>query len=401
MTYDVQSPDAARLWAYGPDWRQGFDVRRSYRTDIRSSRSGMEQRRALRTNPRISAEYRTIASDDDLRGASHFLRAWQNKPTIIPDFARWARTTGSSALGASTLTVSPLPAWAAAGQNLVLCAEGVMERVLVASVAGTTITLEDPLANAWPSGSVLRPTFFGLLESKIGSSRRHRGAAEITVSIDCYPGGEPPRAAGSAWATLNSREIFTLQPDYAGAPSVASVFPLDQIDYGHGRTAQFRPIAEAQPMVEADFTGLDTAAAAQVEQFFDRMKGRRGAFFLPTWAQDFELAASAGSGATTITVGGSDLATDFGSTDYATVEEGLAVCLTDGTTIYRKITDISASGGNSVITVNAAWGAAISAANLARISRMPLVRFASDEMTMSWRTPLSAETRLTFQGVRA
>jgi hypothetical protein len=65
----------------------------------------------------------------------------------------------------------------------------------------------------------------------------------------------------------------------------------------------------------------------------------------------------------------------------------VAVCLTDGTIIYRRITDIAASGGNSVVTVNAAWGTALSSANVARISRMPLSRFASDDMTTSWRTP--------------
>lgn len=400
MTYDVQSPDAARLWAFLPDWRSGFDVTRSFKTDVQMSRSGTEQRRALRTNPRLSVQYRTAVTDDRLREANHFLRAWQNKPTVIPDYARWARTNGSVSAGASAIVIDPLPAWAAEGQNLILCGEGVTERVLVDSVAGTTVNLADTLNNAWPDGSVVRPTFFGMFDGRISSARRHMGAAEISVAIDCYPGGEPPRATGTAWATLGSREIFTLTPDYAGSPSVSYVWPTDIVDFGQGRTAQFRAITQGQRLVEADFNGMGATLAGEVEQFFDRMKGRRGAFYMPTWEKDFELAASAGSGDTTITVSGSDLATDFGATDYGTVEEGLAVFLTDGTAIYRRITDISASGGNSLITVSAAWGAAISSTNLARICRMPLWRFGSDDMTTSWRTPLTADARLTFQGVK-
>jgi hypothetical protein len=402
VTYDVQSPDAARLWAFLPDWRGGFDVTRSFKTDVQMSRSGTEQRRALRINPRFAVEYRTTVADDQLREANHFVRAWQNKPTIIPDFARWARTTAGAILGATAIVISPLPAWVAEGQNLVLCgAGGAMERVLVDSVAGTTINLADPLAAAWASGSVVRPTFFGMFDGRTRSARRHMGAAEFSVAIDCYPGGEPPRVIGTAWATLGSREIFTPVPDYAGAPSVTSIWPTDIVDYGQGRTAQFRAITAGQRLVEADFNGMDVGLTAQVEQFFDRMKGRRGAFYMPTWEKDFELAASAGSGDTTVTISGSDLATDFGTTDYAVVEEGLAVFLIDGTAIYRRITDISASGGNSVITVSAAWGASISSANLARICRMPLWRFGSDDMTTSWRTPLRADTRLAFQGVKA
>lgn len=402
MTYDVQSPSAARLWDYLPDWSSGFDVRRAFKTDIVTSRDNTEQRRAIRTDPRLSIEYRTMVADDDQRAANHFLRAWQNKPTIIPDFARWARTTASSSLGTSSLSIDPMPAWVAEDQNLVLCGSGgAEERVLVDSVAGTTITLADTLDATWPSGSVVRPTFFGLFDARIGSSMRHPGAAQIAVALSCYPGGEPARAAGSAWATLNSREIFTLTPDYSGSPSVSALWPVEQVDFGQGRTAEFRPIDLAQGMVEADFRHLDVDTAEEVEQFFDRMKGRRGVFYLPTWRKDFVLAASAGSGTATMLAEGTDLATDFGSTDYSEVEEALAVWLTDGTAIYRRITDISASGGNSQITVGSNWGVGLTVATVARISRMPLVRFASDEMTMSWRTPLTAETRLTFQGIRA
>jgi hypothetical protein len=150
MSYDVLTPAAARLWSYSPNWASGFDVSRSFRTDIRQSRNNTEQRRALRTNPRIAVEYRTAVQDEDMRGANHFLRAWQNKATIIPDFARWARTTAGAILGATAIVIDPLPVWAAEGQNLVLCgSDGAEEQVLVASVAGTTVNLEDPLASAW------------------------------------------------------------------------------------------------------------------------------------------------------------------------------------------------------------------------------------------------------------
>jgi hypothetical protein len=400
VTYDVQSPEAARLWDYLPNWANGFDVRRSFKTDIAVSRSKLEQRRAIRPDPRISIEYRTVVQDADLRSANHFLRAWQNKPTIIPDYTRWARTTASASGGASAIVIDPLPFWIAAGQNLNLCGEE-NERVLVDSVAGTTVNLADPLSNAWPLGSVVRPTFFGLLESRIGTSRRTYGTAEITVSLDCYPGGEPPRAAGTAWATLGSREVFTLQPDFAAPPSLNAVWPMDRVDFSQGRTAEFRPVAAAERMLEADFNGMDVTTAGQAEQFFDRHKGRRNAFYMPTWEKDFVLAATALSGSSAFLASGSDLAADFGAVDYSAVEEAVAVFLTSGTVIYRRVSDIGASGGNSLVTVGSAWGTELNAGNVARICLMPLWRFASDDMTTSWQTPLRAGTRLPFQQVRA
>jgi hypothetical protein len=86
-------------------------------------------------------------------------------------------------------------------------------------------------------------------------------------------------------------------PDYASAPSVGHLWPVDQVDFGRGRTAQFRPVDFMARTLEAEFNGLGVAERKpQLEQFFDRMKGRRTAFYLPTWEDDFVLAASALSG---------------------------------------------------------------------------------------------------------
>lgn len=390
MTYDVQTPAVARLWPYAPDWSRGFAVQRAFSTDIQASRDGTEQRRALRMTPRLSAEYHSVVSGGARRTADHHLRLWQNKPVTVPDFARWARLTGSSALGASTLTISPMPPWIAADQSLILCGTGNdLEQVLVDSVAGTTVTLADPLVSAWGSGSVIRPTFFGLLNGEIQSSRRNRDAADLSIAVESYPGAEPPRAAGTAWATFNGKEVFTLQPDYAQPPSINYVWPVEQTDVGRGRTAQFRPIEQLARRLEADFNGLGLTTATEVEQFFDRMLGRRNAFYLPTYEQDLVLVGSAGG--TAIIVEG-DL-TELDAFD------AVAVCLTDGTQIYRTISSPVLTSGNTQFTVSSAWPVTLTGSNVARISWMPLVRFASDEMTMTWRTPLSAGTRLTFQQV--
>jgi hypothetical protein len=395
MSYDVLTPEAAQLWPYQPNWSQGFNVKRSYSTNVFDSRDDTEQRRAIRFNPRLSIQYATTLKDADRREAERWLRTYQNKPTIVPDFARWTRLTGASAGGTSALTVSPMPAWAAPGQRLVLCGAA-LESVLVASVAGTTITLAAPLTGSWDSGSVLRPTFFGLFDGRLTSQLFNKTAEQINLSLDVYPGGEPPRETGTAWATLGSREVFTLQPDFASAPSMSYLWPVEQVDFDRGRTSQFRPTAWPQTAFEADFNGLDGATAAAAEQFFDRMKGRRGAFYLPSWTRD---GAFVSAGASSITVTGASLAQQYAGFDFAAYEVGIAVCMSGGD-LYRRITAINTSGANSLITVSPAWGTALNAGNVARVSLMPLARFASDDMTTSWRTPLAARIRFAFQTVR-
>jgi hypothetical protein len=390
VTYDVQTPGVARLWPYIPNWSSGFDVTRSFLTDINVSRDGTEQRRALRTEPRISAAYRTVVSGADRRAATQHLLEWQNSPVAVPDFARWARLTASAAAGTSTLTIDPLPAWAAADQLLVLCGTGSdLEMVRVASVLGNDITTDDPLVGSWGNGSVIRPAFFGLFSGEMASSRMNRDAAEFSVEVRSYPGGEPPRATGTAWDTFNSKEVFTLMPDYASPPSLTHVWPVEQIDYGRGRTAEFRPIEVPSRRLEVEFSGQDATATAEIEQFFDRHLGRRNAFYMPTWEADLVLAQNASG--TTIRVTG----------DLTTLEtlDAIAVCLTDGTQLYRSLSNAALISGNTQFTVSSSWPVTLTASNVARISWMPLWRFASDEMTASWRTPRAANVHLGVQQV--
>lgn len=392
MTYDVQTPGVARLWAYRPDWSRGVEMRRSFQTDISTSRDNTEQRRALRFVPRRSTRYRTMVTGNDRREADRFLQVWQNKPTVVPDFTRWARLTASSAGGASTLTISPMPAWIAEGQTLVLCGSSCdHEQVLVASVAGTTATLEEPLTEAWANGSVLRPSLFGLLSDETSSNRPTRDSATIEVTLTAYPGGESPRAAGTAWATFGGREVFTPQPDYASPPGIKYLWPVEQVDFGRGRTAEFRPITRFARGLELDFNGQDATGAEEIEQFFDRHFGRRNAFYAPTFEQDLILAVNATSGTSTLRILG-DL-TEF------TAFDAIAVCLTDGTILYRTLSAPVLVSGNTQFTVSSAWPVTLSAANVARICWMPLVRFSSDELVTQWRTPVAASLRIGVQQV--
>jgi hypothetical protein len=91
VTYDVLTPGVARLWPYSPDWSRPFDVKRSFLTDVATSRDKTEQRRATRDEPRLSVQYQAVVSGADRRAADHHLRSWQNKPVVVPDFGHAKR----------------------------------------------------------------------------------------------------------------------------------------------------------------------------------------------------------------------------------------------------------------------------------------------------------------------
>lgn len=397
MTYDVNTPAVARLWPYHPDWSSGFEVTRAFLTDVITSRSNTEQRRALRDAPRLSARYKAVVQDAHLRAANHFLRARQNDPVAVPDFSRHALTTGASLAAATTLTLASPPPWVADSFLAVLCSSTAMELVRITDVTGATITLASGLDNAWPSGSVLRPAIHGLLSGQMAGPRYHRGAAALEVQVSAYPGGEPVEDEGTAGVTFNDYEVFpTIEPDWAGQPALTYLWPVEQVDFGVGRTAQFRPVDLAQRLTEAQFN-IAKADAVTLEQMFLRMKGRRGGFYRATGEKDFALAANT-SAVAYFDAEGTDLYDDFGSVDYAENPAAIEIVKTDGTRTHKLITGITLSGGNSRVAFSGAL--TLTTATVARISWMPLVRFASDDLTTLWRTPVQAQIRCGFLEIR-
>lgn len=400
MTYDLNTLSAARLWPYHPDWSQGYEVRRAFLTDIARSRSNMEQRRALRDVPRFSAYYSAVVSGDDQREARQWLNTRQNMPAAVPDFSRHALTTGSASIGGTAITIASPPAWIAANRLIVLCSDVAMELVQVDEVSGSTVNLIGALDNNWPSGSVVRPVIHGLLSGDVRASRYRRGASAITVDVLAYPGGEPPEDEGAASDTFNGYEVFTAEPNWSGAPVLDYLWPVEEVDFGIGRTAQFRPIARPQQLDDAEFAGLSPSAVQAIEQFFLRHKGRRNAFYRPTTEKDFTLAATASTGSGFFLHPGTSLADDMGAINFTTYPAAIEVVMVNGTRIRRLVTGITSSGGNSRVDVNANWPTNLTASNVARISWMPLVRFGSDELVTRWQTPIAATIRAAFQGVR-
>ena len=389
MTYDILTPSLATLWPYKPTGP--YAITRSFQTDIITSRNGTEQRRALRFTPRLSARYQTFIRNDQMSLAENRLKALQNAPAVIADHGRYVAMAAASA-GATAITITTPPAWIAEGQIIVL---GCSDAVVVSGVSGSTVSLDAPLGDAWADGTIVRPGLFGLLDGQLRTDRIKPTAATLSVSLQVYPGAEPPEDEGTA-TTFNGLEVFTFDPDWRASPSLEYIYPVEQVDYGFGRTAQFRPIDRSQTLYEAEFAGLSPASAQAIEQVFLRAKGRRGEFYHSTCRPDMALAADASG--TSFTVRGTDIASLFGSVDYSQVSQAIEIVQRNGTRVRRLVTDISAGSGVSTITVDSS--VSLTTAGTARISWMPVVRFASDDLMTEWVTPRIARIRAAFQSVR-
>ncbi len=408
-TFEFDSGDApivttsgsrAKVWPFAVDWKSGFRVNLSFKTDIWTSRSGKEQRRALRTTPRKTVEFSSITSGVKLRTFRALMASWQNKVMIMPDVTRRVLASAASAGGTTSVTVDAVPDWLAAGATVVMV-DGDRREIRKIDHLADQVVVFTASSGAWPAGSKVYPGLQGVLAGDLSARQLTDSIATVNVRFEVDPASEPPRSQGSPVATLEGREVFTRKPNWRDGIDVSYQFPSETVDYGRGVISRFRPISFSTQIFKASYVGRDPENLQAIQQVFERAKGRRGEFHISTGMPDLVLAATALVGNFFIRVAGQEVFSAFAND---TVHRAIEVVLNDGSRFYRKlvgttpITTVSdVDGDDTMIQLTGALPVTITPASVSRISWLPAARFASDEMTIDYLTDEVGQTQLAIQ----
>lgn len=216
--------------------------------------------------------------------------------------------------------------------------------------------------------------------------------------MEVTPASEPVVALPDAPAVFNGRELFAVKPNWASAPDVSYESEREVIDYARGRTETFTPIEFLTRVSKFTYTGRSYQDMNLIRQFFERMKGQRGEFYMPTWEDDVAVDFVSPPNTQTIRVAGPQFAADYGG---STVHRAIAVFLRDGTTIYNLVEDIfevdDSDGNDSVIQVQDLWPVEISADTVKSISWLHVWRHATDTLTIEWLTNTVGQCQMTMR----
>lgn len=387
------------LWPFAPNIRQyPYVVSREYRTDIITSRSGREQARALRQTPRKRIEYVTAQTGDCLRAFNRSMVSAQRELLAIPDRVRYVTLAGGLPSSNTSVVVDPIPAWIAEGESLIIMGGGNMAFRTVVSIIGTTVTFSESEAIEYPAGSRLHPVLEGYLSTSIPAPViSPRGVIEVQVAFEVDPGSESiPEESGTAETTFDGREVFLRRPNRWVPIDMDRVQEGNgKVDYGFGRVQRFFPIEFSTIMWDASYTGCDFETSDSLRKFFDRMKGRRGEFYMPTWNRDLIATAPLTSGGTAMQVSGAGHEAAYNG---STVWKAIAVRKTDGTWIFRLVNNVTDIGTDAAtINITGNWGENVALSAIDRICWLPMWRFASDILTMTWPRDTVAEIRMPMQ----
>lgn len=393
------------VFPFSPNWKEAVRETHEFRTEMITSRSGREQRRALRLNPRRSFEYTTLLANGAQERFSHMMATRQEQAFLAPHPTDFVLLSSSLSAAATTTTVDQYAGWISPGVTLIISGpNGEAEALDVTAYAHPTIQFDKAPSRRWDLGSRLHAAVWTRLTDSIRSMLYTNNVGVATVRHDLEPGLNAEILAGTAPTSWNGRELFTMKPDWAERPQLDFETTRELLDYGFGRKHWVIPRDFNTRTLRLTFVGRTKTECAQIVQFFHRMKGQQGEFYMASPNQELTAIASITAGGTTLKIAGTDYLkpydTKLGSYPVDPVNCNVAVRLKNGTVLYRKIASLQGTDApssaelyrNTIINITGgAWGVSAAPADILSISWLPVWRCASDTLTIEWITSSVAQ----------
>jgi hypothetical protein len=386
------------VWPFAPSWSDSVDEIHEFRTEIITSRSGYEQRRALRATARRSWEFSSLVQGERFSEFTRAMNARHERSWVFGHPSDFVTLTTGLIAPSRALNVTNDPVWLTPGALAILAHGNNAEAVEIATVSGTAVTLVDAPFASWPVGTKLHPAMRARLPASVQTKVLTNRAAQIQVRLDGEPLANTAVAPGSAPQSFYGRELFTKRPNWAETPQITFDAFRESVDYGFGAVTYETPRTFRTRTIRATFLARDRAEALDVVRFFTRMAGQQGEFYMPSWTQDIMPSQALQVGTNTIRVVGTLAAADYG---VNSTNKALVVYLADGSEIRRLVTGAVVSGNSTVISVDTPWPSTFPTTNIRYISWMPVWRFATDTLTIEWLTSTVAQFVLPMMTLQA
>lgn len=391
------SGSRATMVPFSPNWSTPLTKVLSYKTDILTTKSGREQRRALRSHPRISLDFDIIRSGQNSREFNNLLMTQQDNRMLVPDFTRTIRTTAVMPALTSIVTVENVPHWLIVGSSLVFQWEGIRETRTVATIDGLEITFTGVGDVDIPEFALVRPTLVTRIQEDQSVNWETNTVTTIGAVFDAIPGEQVREEPLLASEYMNGLEIFGKQPNWAAGIEDSMKSARNMVDFDRGATSLYTSADHPTRTTKMAFNGLDALASEELTSFFMRQKGRRGQFWVPSWESDILPKSDLGNGGNSVIVEGEEFLSQYKD---SIIHRALVVNLHDGTKLYREVDLVysvtDGSTTDTAIQVTEVWPTDILVADIRDISWVYLSRFAQDSLTTQWLTGTVSQMQMSF-----
>lgn len=392
--------DPYRIFPAAQNWSSNYRHTYEFLTDVITTGSGKEQRRAVREYPRVKIEGEAMYSGEQKTLLDFFFHAWQPYPAIAGLEDRAVKTSGfmaPEAIGVELWLDGPVN-WLRSGLVIIRHAfrPGVMETRMLLGVGNDgRAVFADYSKTEFPPGSWVMPAVHGWAGSDPTGSRRTNAVGTYSYSFVCDPLHPHPFVDFGEAKFLAGKEVFEKKPNYRDRIDVNYQWERTPIDYSYGAIGNPVNIKFPTRTMKANYLGRDRNEIAEVVNFWRRQQGRRQDFFTLSYEDDIPYDAISGGGRAILIKGTAFAYTYMGSTVFRRI----ALRLIDGSLSYHLVDYIEAlPSGDSVLWVTDQLPVAELTRNTVRgISWAPNSRFATDALTVNYRSNSVGEFSLAIQ----
>lgn len=392
----------APLLDFPVHWGDPYLITYEFKTDMVVSRSGREQRRALRSSPRKSIEYKVVLHQTERQRFLRTLSGYHHQMLRIHEATRFIFLTEDVSDGSDHCTVSEAPDWLAVGAAVVLAFDRRTTHLEVSAILGDQVWFTQTIDGTWPAGSKLHPVLNGNLARQIRAPQITNNLATASFSFDVDPASEPVVEPFEDPEMFYDREVFLTKPNWIDDVNWTYEHEIETVDYGRGRIARFLPIQFETGLYEATYLSRTAEDADRLRRFFHRMMGQAGEFYMPTWNEDMTPRSVVFKDSNTIRVVGRET---FDVYEIDTVNRALVIFLRNGTYVFGKVMSVQlfsdSLGVDSIIEVQDPWPTDINLTDVLMICWMPVWRFATDSLTLEWISDSVAQTKLSLKTLEA
>lgn len=286
----------------------------------------------------------------------------------VPAWGEMTEFSASVAPGATTLAVADAD-WRVGGEVFLSGPSRQVEAIEITDVEPGLITLASATTIPVRIAAPLRQC---KALSPLGGTRMFRGLSERVVTFVTQDNID---LAAMDFDTVDALPVINDAYEIAGGVEQAMVHPVETIDNGVGGVAPVALRAGADHRLGVFFTDDGAAAMWRRRQFWHAMRGRASEFWLPSFADDLELADP---------VGASDLTVRLAAPAWAaSLLVGRVLVLDDGGgRLARKATGVTVDGAEWVVSVAGSFGRSIAAT--ARVSIARRMRLDVDDVALTY-----------------
>lgn len=391
-----------RVFPFPPNWSSPVNETFDWKTDILLARDGSEQRRALRLNPRRGFEYTMLLGGEDASMYEAYLWGWQSRWYALPVWTDIGKLTTPAVADDTTLQLDTEHLGFRAGDYALLYTDTKnYEAVKLAGVSPSGLTLDGEVVGNWPVGTRVYPIIVAhLVDSVQGSRYSARAVTPTGVIFNSSPEDTYSNLPAVAASTLyDGIEVVTARPNWGSPINNAFTRRFDTVDAEVGPVAYYETETTSRIVRPFSWFLKSRADMAAFRALIYRLRGQAKTVWMPSWHDDFEIAASNASNQSVLYIKGTWFHQMVG---VDTSRDRLEIRLPNGTVVYRRITGTTPnySTDTTMLQLDSTLGTTVTPVNNSRVRLLLRVRLASDKVVIPWRTDRVADPQTTFSTVK-